>query len=63
MNWLAIIATILKVIFEKVAINMERNKEIKQKKEEAVKEIYEGLKERNPSRITVGLDNLHNARM
>jgi len=58
MNILLIITTFFKIIGTWIDIWTEKNKEIKQKKQEALNEVQQGLKDRDPSLITSGFDKL-----
>lgn len=59
MGWVTGVVTFIKLIAKLIDLWSERDKERKKKKEEAISEVREGIKKRDPSRITSGFDRFN----
>lgn len=59
---LKLIPLIFQVGLKLLDLFLERDKERKRKKKEALGEVKEGIKRRDPSRVTAGLDRINNIR-
>jgi hypothetical protein len=49
----------LKIIWAVIAFFGEKNAERKKKRKDALKEIFDGVDEKDPTRITAGFDRLN----
>lgn len=59
MGWLEAIVIFIKLILALINIKMEKDKEIKVKKEAALKEVQNGFKTNDVSAITAGFAELN----
>ena len=59
MNVIAIVGAVLRLIFLWLSTKAEKDAELKKKKENAVKEVSNGIKEKDMSKITAGFDSLN----
>ena len=59
MGILSIVGTIFKLLFLWLSTKVEKDVELKKKKENAVKEVSNGIKEKDSSKITAGFDSLN----
>ncbi|RLE41017.1 hypothetical protein DRJ16_06755 [Candidatus Woesearchaeota archaeon] len=58
MGWLQFLLVVGKFVFKWFGVKIERDKEKKEKKQKALKEVGDGIKEKDPSKITAGFDKL-----
>jgi len=56
MGWVQLAASVVALIVKVFDMLVDRNKERKRKKKEALKEVTDGIKKRDISRVTSGFD-------
>ena len=62
MNIIQIIGIVVKLVFLWLSTKAEKDKELKIRKENATKEISEGIKEKDMSKVTAAFDRINRLR-
>jgi hypothetical protein len=59
MSWIAIIGAVLKLVILILSVKFEKDAALKAKKEQAIKEVEDGIKNKDASAITAAFDSIN----